>query len=105
MDEKKDNRQERDDIEQRKKIVLGMAIRKIGLQPVEPRHIKKYLSTGYNRDLNADENEAGREAAVYKFLENEIKFFKQVVITNTTWSPMKDILWISLEEPYMVKNI
>ena len=88
-----------------KKVVLGQAMRKIGLQPVRPIHITKHLSKGYNRDLNDDSNEAGREAAAYEFLELELKFFKKIVITNTRWSPVKDILWISVEEPFMIKNI
>ena len=31
--------------------------------------------------------------------------YKKIVITNTRWSPVKDILWISVEEPFMIKNI
>ena len=75
------------------------------MQPVFPRHIKDQLQKGHCRDLNDAENEAGREAAAYDFLENELKFFTKIKIESTKWSPLKDILWITLAEPYMVKKI
>ena len=75
------------------------------MQPVYPRHIKKCLTKGHSRDLNDAENKAGREAAAYDFLENELKFYTKIKIESTKWSPLKDILWITLAEPYMVKKI
>lgn len=68
----------KDEVEVKGKEIHYEASRKIGLQPVVPYHINKYLSKGYNRDLNTDKNEAGREAAAYEFLDNELKFFKKL---------------------------
>ena len=80
------------EIEKKRKEILYDASRKLGLQPVYPGHIKKHLKKDHCRDLNDEENEAGREAAAFEFLENELKFFSKIEIVSTKWSPLKDIL-------------
>lgn len=79
--------------------------KKSGLQPMEFRHIKHFHKNGHDRDINAEENKAGRDTAVFEFLENELKFLSKLVIMNTKFSPVKDILWISIEETSMAKKI
>ena len=88
-----------------RKIIMDSAKTKMGLFPVKMSHVKYFLPVGHNRDLNTEENEAGREAAAMEFLTQELKYRNKVDIMSSRMSPTSDILWITVARKDTIKRI